>query len=84
MVGGTMEDKTIEPMPAEKRLGLLHEQRQAWRNDLERLRIQSRLASVLEDPQMQQNILVQVERCVKGLKELDLMIEELKKAENGN
>lgn len=66
-----------QALPKEQQVLLIQEQQSAWRNDLERLRIQARVARVLDDNGMLDNVKKMTERCVKALEELDKMLKEL-------
>lgn len=71
-------------IPVELTEQLIDEQIKSWKVAQERLKIQNRVAGALDDSQMKESIKKDMERVLKAIETLELMMEELKNGKQEN
>ncbi len=55
---------------------ILEAERDRWRNELELMRIRSRVADAIDDKAMKEQVKAHAEKCVKAIEEIEKMMSE--------
>lgn len=74
----------IKPLDPEVTRNVIEEQLAAWRLELERTRIQNKVAVALEDKDMQKRVEAMATRCVKAIEHLIQLLKETKESDGGH